>query len=261
MSMAEGWWQGFFDDEYLRLWGDAMPDERTQSEADGLWTVLGLGAGARVLDAPCGYGRLSRALAVRGARVVGVDQSAPLLAAAEAQRGPLDAAQLRFAKADLRQPLDETGFDAAINIFSSLGYGTEADDLAILTTLRRSLRPDGKLFIDSSHRDGVIAANVRGLKHAQRLPDGTLFLEEPRFDPVSGRVDTTWYWHGPRGAGQKSASLRVYAITELVALVERAGFSFVSAHRGCSAEPYRPAGADLGWRVGILATVTTAAGR
>jgi SAM-dependent methyltransferase len=251
--MSDLWWQGFFDDEYVRVWGDAMPDARTQSEADGLWSVLGLDAGARVLDAPCGYGRLSRALAERGARVVGVDQAAALLAAAEAQRGTLDATQLRYVAADLRQPLADGGFDAALNIFSSLGYGTEADDLAILTTLRRALRPGGKLFVDTTHRDGVIAANLRGLKNAQRLADGTLFYEEPRFDPVSGRVDTTWYWQGPRGAGQKSASLRIYAITELVALIERAGFAFVSAHRGCSPELFRPAGTELGWRVGILA--------
>jgi SAM-dependent methyltransferase len=251
---SASWWQGFFDDEYLRLWGGMMSEERTQNEADGLWRVLDLGPGARVLDAPCGYGRLSRALAERGVQVVGIDQSAQLLAAAEAQRGPLDRTQLRYVQADLRQPLDDNGFDAAINIFSSLGYGSEADDLAVLTTLKRALRPAGKLFIDTGHRDGIIVANSRGMKNAERLPDGTLIYEEPRFDPVIGRVDTTWYWQGPGGAGQKSASLRVYAITELVALLERAGFSLVSAHRGCSAELYRPSAGELGWRVGLYAT-------
>jgi SAM-dependent methyltransferase len=230
-----------------------MADARTQEEAEGLWTVLGLQAGARVLDAPCGYGRLSRALAERGARVVGVDQSAALLAAAEQARGALDPAQLRYVEADLRQPLALGGFDVALNIFSSLGYGSEADDLAILTTLHGALATGGKLFIDTNHRDGVVVMLSRGVKHAARMADGTLFQEEPRFDPVAGRVDTTWYWQGPRGAGQKSASLRIYAIPELVALVEKAGFKLVSAHRGCSPEPYRPAGTDLAWRLGLLA--------
>jgi len=227
--------------------------ERTAREADGLWRVLELGPDARVLDAPCGYGRLSRALAERGAIVVGVDQSRELLAAAEAARGTLAPERLRYRHHDLRQPLDEGGFDVALNIFSSLGYGSEDDDLAILTTLARALAPGGRLFIDSMHRDACVAWLARGIKPASRLPDGTLVIEEPRFDVVAGRNETTWYWQGPSGGGQKSASIRLYTVTELVRLVERAGLRFVSAHRGCSPEPFSGDDPNLGGRVGILA--------
>jgi hypothetical protein len=38
-----------------------------------------------------------------------------------------------------------------------------------------------------------------------------------------------------------------------LALLSRAGFAFVSAHRGCSPEPFRGGGLDGGGRVGILA--------
>jgi hypothetical protein len=34
---------------------------------------------------------------------------------------------------------------------------------------------------------------ARGAQIAQRLNDGTLLIEEPQFDPVAGRIDTTWY--------------------------------------------------------------------
>ncbi len=44
-----------------------------EQEAAGLWGLLGLTEKARVLDAPCGYGRLSIALARRGARVAIVE--------------------------------------------------------------------------------------------------------------------------------------------------------------------------------------------
>jgi SAM-dependent methyltransferase len=203
------WWQAFFDADYVRLWGQGGDvAAQTAAQVEGLWSLLGLRAGSRVLDAPCGYGRLSRPLAERGALVLGVDQAQALVEQAERERGSLSAAQLRYLRHDLRRPLAETGFDSAFNVFTSLGYGTEDDDLAV---------------------------------------------EQPRFDAIAGRMETCWYWSGPSGHGKKPASLRVYTATELVRLIERAGLRFRSAHRGCTPEPFRAEGPDLGGRLGLLA--------
>jgi len=249
------WWESFFDAEYVRLWGHGEVASATAAQAEGLWTLLGLQEGSRVLDAPCGYGRLSKPLALRGATVLGVDQSAALLAHAEHDRGDLPPARLRYLRQDLRQPLGdhESGFDCALNIFSSLGYGSEDDDVAILTTLRRAVRPGGWVFVETNHRDLTVTLLARGLAPSQRMPDGTLVVEQPRFDPITGRMETCWHWWGPSGHGQKPASFRVYTATELVGLLERAGLRFRSAHRGCSPQPFRAEGGDLGGRLGLLA--------
>jgi hypothetical protein len=111
----------------------------------------------------------------------------------------------------------------------------------------------GRVFIDTNHRDVVATWRARDLKPSGRLSDGTIFVEDPRFDPVAGRVETTWYWSGPRGSGSKSAFLRIYSITELVALMKRAGLALVSAHKGCSPAPFVAEGPNLGGRVGLLA--------
>jgi SAM-dependent methyltransferase len=234
-----GWWKDFFDADYIRVWGNFTNAERTASEAEGLWQVLELHEGSRVLDAPCGFGRLSRPLAERGAVVVGVDQSDALLQYAEKDRCNLSMERLRYLQHDLRQPLPEGRFDAAINIFSSLGYGTEEDDLAILRNLRSALRPGGRLLVETMHRDLAVANLLRGTGLSQRLPDGTLVIHEPTFDAIAGRSSVTWYWAGPGGSGQKSASMRTYSATEWVALIERAGLRFRSALRGCSPEPFK----------------------
>src|SRR5436305_3744941 len=110
------WWTTFFDQDYLRLWGEMFTDDTNSKQAADLWSMLDLQPGCRLLDAPCGWGRLSRPLAVLGATVLGVDQSETLLEAAERQRNDLPVERLRYLKHDLRSPLPETGFDVACNI-------------------------------------------------------------------------------------------------------------------------------------------------
>jgi SAM-dependent methyltransferase len=248
------WWQTFFDADYLRIWEGAEAEGNADRQVDGLWSLLGLQPEARILDAPCGYGRISQLLAERGALVLGVDASSEMLDEAERRRGGVSEPQLRYLRHDLREPLHEGGFDAALNLFSSLGYGSEADDLAVLSTLRDAVRPGGFVFVETNHRDRHIARMISGESTATRLPDGTLLLEEPRFDPVAGRVDTTWYWSGPAGTGQKNASIRVYTLTELVRLLEITDLQVQSVHRGCFPEPFLGTGAGVGNRVGIIAT-------
>jgi len=146
------WWQTFFDADYTRLWEAWIDSARTEQEIAGLWKLLDLRDGTRVLDAPCGYGRISLGLARRGAAVLGVDFSESLLNEAQRRRGEAPVERLVYRRHDLREPLPESGFDVALNIFSSLGYASEADDVAILSTLRNAVRPGGRVFIETNHR-------------------------------------------------------------------------------------------------------------
>lgn len=246
------WHDTFFDDEYLRLWAAVQDPEASGREADGLWKMLGLKRGARVLDAPCGAGRLAIPLAGRGAIVLGVDKAAKMIAAAEAKPDKPGLERLRFLAHDLRTPLPEGDFDVAINAYSSLGYGDESEDEAILRTLHDALRPGGRLVIETLHRDAFVAARSRGTNAALRLADGTLVVEEAVFDPLRGRVTTTFHWSGPASLGRKEASIRMYCITELAALAGRCGFHSPRLYAGCSPEPFSPDGPDAGGRVAMV---------
>ena len=251
--MEHDWWTRFFDADYLRLWAGFLTPERTAREVEGIWSMLDLNPGARVLDAPCGYGRIARGLVERGASVLGVDASDVQLARAEADRGDIAPDRLRYLRHDLRRSLDEGGFDAALNVYSSIGYIDEEDDVAVLRTLCGALRPGGLLVLETTHRDLTAAMISRGAPPAMRYPDGTLLIEEPKLNAITGRVDTCWYWSGPGGSGQKAASLRMYTITELVALIARAGLRFRSAYAGFSTDPFIATGPMMGGRVSLLA--------
>jgi hypothetical protein len=185
--------------------------------------------------------------------VLGVDLSADLLGEAERTRGDIPLEQLRYRRADLREPLSEEDFDVALNVFSSLGYGTEADDIRMLSTLRTAVRPGGKVFIETAHRDWFVLALCHGQRPAYRLPDGTLMVEEPRLDPVSGRIESDWYWSGPAGAGRKSSSSRIYSASELARLIGAVGLRLESVHEGCSVAPFVGAGPGMSRRLGLLA--------
>jgi hypothetical protein len=102
----------------------------------------------------------------------------------------------------------------------------------------------------------LIAKLARGEQNVHTLPDGTRFWETVEFDAVRGRAESTWHWEGPTGSGEKHSSLRVYAIPELVRLVERAGFTITSVNVGFTNEPYKAVPPQMGGRLVIIATRT-----
>jgi SAM-dependent methyltransferase len=246
------WWQTFFDADYLRIWEPGEFAGDVDAQVSALWTVLELTPASRVLDAPCGYGRISHVLAERGATVFGVDYSEAMIAEAERRRAAstIPEQRLSYRRHDLRERLaGMEGFDAAINLYSSFGYGSEADDRAVLETLRAAVRPGGRVFLETTHRDSVVLRFSRNPTPASRLRDGTVLVELPRFDIFTSRVETTWYFHGPAGSGEKSASFRIYTATELAALLSSAGLKLQMAYQGCSAKPFT----ETSGRLGLLA--------
>ena len=125
--------------------------------------------------------------------------------------------------------------------------------MAVLRTLAGSLRSGGTVLVETVHRDAFVALLSREGQLANRLPDGTLVLEDSRFDAVNV-MDSTWYWQGPSGGGQKSASARIYSITELVRLLEDAGLRYRAALQSRSGTPFQAKGPKMGGRVALLAT-------
>ncbi|MFD4481631.1 class I SAM-dependent methyltransferase [Streptomyces sp. NPDC058471] len=112
-------------------------------------------AGARVLDAGCGTGRVMIRLAELGYDCVGVDLDASMLAVARRQAPELPWIQADLATFDPADLHVGVGFDlvvAAGNIFPLLAAGTEA---AVVSRLAGVLRPGGLMVagfgLDAAH--------------------------------------------------------------------------------------------------------------
>jgi SAM-dependent methyltransferase len=216
-------WDAFFSDFYLRAF--AADERQGEAEAQALAAarLSGCPDGGDLLDVPCGFGRHVIPLARAGYRAVGVDRSPALLD--EAKRRAGHERWPKLAVADYRElPFADESFDAALNLFSSLGYLGDEGDTHVLGEIRRVLRPGARLVIEIMHRDRA----VRGF-HDQDwrlLGEGRLLLEQRTFDAASGVAQTTETLIDTNGEREsRSFSVRVYTATELLTMLARAGFA------------------------------------
>ena len=110
----------------------------------------------------------------------------------------------------------------------------------MLAEIRRVLRPGGRLVIETTHRDLLVRDDREQVW--QGLGAGRLLLEQHAFDAAAGVVQTTQTMIEGSGAREsRTYSVRVYAATELVAMLGRAGFAQVRCLGGFDGAPFTPA--------------------
>lgn len=177
------WYETFFGEDYVQGWTFLERPERLRNEAEGAVSLLALPPGARLLDVPCGWGRLAGLLAERGYAVTGLDLSAEHLERAR-QRAP----GAVLVQGDMRRlPFDDAAFDGVLNYFTSFGYFSHAENLQVLAEFHRVLRPGGRLVLESHHRDSV--ATTFQAQSWAHLANGVLMLKERRFDRATDRLE------------------------------------------------------------------------
>ena len=214
-------WDELFDEIYLTTYAVNLRERDSAGEAAAAARLAGVEAPAEILDAPGGFGRHSIPLAELGFRVTSVDRSS--VQQDEGRRRAGDADWPRFVQGDVRDlPLEDASFDAVLCLFSSIGYRGEDGDRRAFGEYLRVLRPGGSLIIETLHRDRLMA--IFQERSWDPLDGDALLLEQRRFDPVAGTVtaDHTLVSGGERRG--VTYTIRCYTATELVRLLEGAGF-------------------------------------
>ena len=216
------WLESFFGEDYLEIYRDAFPAEYTAAQVDGLVSLLGLGAGARVLDLACGHGRHAISLAKRGFDVTGYDLSEVFLERARAD-AEAQGATVRWVQGDMRELCFDGEFDAVINVFTAFGYFEDPeDDLRTLRGIRAALEPDGLFLLETLHRDGLPARFQPQI--AEKTSNGAIVLHERTWDLARDVMDDRVTLVRPDGTrAEYTTAVRMRSLHQLLTLTQKAG--------------------------------------
>jgi ubiquinone/menaquinone biosynthesis C-methylase UbiE len=243
VTKPKEWWESAFDSHYLLEYGLLFTPERDRQETSRLVELLGLPAGARVLDVPCGQGRHAHLLAEAGFDVDGLDYSPELLAVAR-KRGT--SSNLRYTRGDMRKMPARWArrFDAVLNLFTSFGFFAHpSDDARVIREFARVLKPGGVLVWHGGSRDGVMARFLA--KDWWTSEDETLFAQEREFDPLSGVLTVRSTWRRGRKKGDREHRLRLYTATRLAELCADAGLVVEQGYDGFEERPLRRTSSEM----------------
>ena len=218
MNVQSNWWETFFTGVSVDMWVQAVPQEHTNQEADRLETLLAVTTGARVLDVPCGAGRLARVLAERGYRMTGVDWSSEFLQHARAD----GSSEIEWEQRDMRDLPWPDKFDAAFCLGNSFGYLDDAGNHDFLRAVRQTLKKGACFALETP----MVLENV--LAHIQPRPwwkaGDVYLLVENQYDPANGRLDIEYTFVTNGRVEVRRGSHRAYPYRELVQLLESSGF-------------------------------------
>ena len=235
------WFNGdrnFFGSDYLEEHAKAIAPGPTIAEVDFLERTLSAAKEGLILDLGAGHGRHSIELAQRGYDVAALDINGYFLTVGKNNAHKANARVLWTLGDFRRLPFRSEAFSALISMFTSFGFlDTDDDDFAVVEDISRVLRGSGRAVIDLINREAVLG-NFRDNDH-QELPDGTIILDERSFDLMTGRLLHKRIRISPQGERDvRFARIRLYALSEIAKLCERAGLAIADVTGNYQGSPY-----------------------
>ena len=220
---SKHWVQRVFNETYFRARPPSI-GKAEREEATFIKDALSLEAGARLLDAGCGFGRLSIPFAELGMHVVAMDISVDMTSkAVEFAREARVSVDVR--EGDFRQCHYEEAFDAVICADTTFGSFSDADNLASLKAFRDSLTDGGLLYIDVINRD-ICLRELPGRTWWEGR--GCLVQEDAEFDDETSHLKVKRLVVTAEGGQDEHwVKIRLYSVHELLSLLRVAGFKIL----------------------------------
>ena len=236
MERAKPWHE---DDAFWETWGPILFNRQRLANAvpqvEGVISLTGIKPGAHILDLGCGVGRHSLELTRRGFQVTGVDRTYKYLEQASEQASK-EGLKVEFIREDMRTFSRPDAFDAAISLFTSFGYFEDPEeDRQVVANVYNSLKSDG-IFLVDVHGKETLARIFR--EKDWREENGVLILEERKVTKNWSWMENRWIMLKDNKRAEFKVTHRLYAATELIALLTDCGFAQVNVYGDLEGAPY-----------------------
>ncbi len=263
MPVPSNWFETFFHGVTLDLWRKAIPPKQTTAEAEFLIDHLNCDAGARVLDVPCGNGRLSFELAKRGLRVTGVDISEEFIEEARSIQGTLHnpaahanadhppataggtdfSAKIEFLLCDMRNIDGMRIYDGAYCFGNSFAFLEHAEMEKFLDAIARALKPGARFIVETGMAAESVLPDFEE-QSSHEVGDIALTIKE-RYIAAESCIDSEYIFGRDRKTESRLAREWIYTVAEMRRMLERAGFSVLDLYGSLKCEPYKLGSREL----------------
>jgi SAM-dependent methyltransferase len=235
-----GWWEALYDDLLAEVFLAGTDPAELNATTTFLIDKLFLSPGDLVFDQCCGIGTVALALAARGLRLLGVDQSASYVCRAREAARHRGLAGCTFHQADAFTFVPEQRCAAAVNWRTGFGgAGKDETNRNMLARAYATLRPGGRFALDYQNVPYLLRHFQEVLVRRHRLPEGeVVLLRQSTPDLPRGILHQRWTWFLPDGRRREGLSaVRLYAPHELARLLVECGFEEPAFFGGVRGEP------------------------
>lgn len=237
MKYKKNWYKDqWFWNNYAELMFASQNWENSYFEVKKIVKLLNIKKGSYVLDSCCGPGRSSVEFARAGMKVYGVDLNPQYLDAAKQTAIDFEL-DMDFELKDVLEFSKENTFDLAVNLYTSFGYfEDDKDDLVYLKNLHKSLKPGGKLLIDTIGKELL----MKDFKEDEWFEeDGKIICLEYEVIDDFRRLVNRWIIIDEEGKKiDYKFSHRIFSAYEVKELLTQAGFAKVDVYGNLDGDKY-----------------------
>lgn len=187
----------------------------------------------RIVDIPCGVGRISIPLSLQGYDVLGIDFSTQFIQFANKKKKEFKSDSVSFMVNDMYKSdnlISDFDPQVIISWWTSIGYKKRKNDEKLFRNIRSAVKPGTIFIIETWFREYILNFPIR---HFWSDLGDVIVIIDQNINPLKDSVTSVHkYYQKGEGVlnlvGSFTSEIMLYSIIELKNLIENTGWEFLS---------------------------------